>query len=106
VNQTKNKNNTKAKQTSDPGRGKKHDTQNQSKKKNTEIIIKHYWGANYSSDADLINLITLTKPNVCARAIQQPQKTDDLLRRAKERQEGEKKEKCEPKKKADERKDC
>lgn len=32
-------------------------------------------GANYSCDPDLINLITLTEPNVCERAIQQPQKT-------------------------------
>lgn len=61
-------------------------------------------GENYSFDPDLINLITLTKPNVCARAIQQPKtKHDgDLHRRA--RANDNKKER--KPKKADERKDC
>jgi hypothetical protein len=47
-------------------------------------------GANYSSDADLINLITLTKPNVCARAIQQPKTMIFIARsrREKRQQEG------------------
>lgn len=44
-------------------------------------------GANYSSNPDLINLITLTKPNMCARAIQQPKTKhdDDLHRRARKK---------------------
>jgi hypothetical protein len=45
-------------------------------------------GANYSSDADLINLITLTEPNVCARAIQQPKTMIFIAAQEQRQQEG------------------